>query len=76
MDELKSLHKKVEHILKQEGELKAVKLELEEIKKHCRCGPNTSEEKPESETNEVSLENKTDIIQSGGQSKTSKYLLT
>ena len=49
MNELKSLRKEVEqnrkHILKQDGELKAVKLELE----NCGCGPNTPEEKSESE---------------------------
>ena len=80
MDELKLLRKEVEqnrkHILKQDGELKAVKLELEEVKKHCRCGSNPSEEKSEPEMNEVSSVNKTAISLSGGQTKISKYLLT
>ena len=77
MNELKSLRKEVEqnskHILKQDGELKEVKLELEKVKKHCGCGPNTPEEKSESEMNEVSSVNKTGISHSGGRSKISKY---
>ena len=80
MDELKLLRKEVEqnikHILKQDGELKAVKLELEGVKNHCLCGSNPSEEKSESEMNEVSSVNKTGINLSSGQSKISKYLLT
>ena len=79
MDELKLLRKEVEQnrkqILTQDGELKAVKLELEEVKKHCRCEPNPSEKKSETEMNEVSSVNKTGISLSGGQSKISKYLL-
>ena len=79
VDELKLLRKEVEqnrkHILKQDGELKAIKLELEDVKKHCRCEPNTSEEKSESKMTEVSSGDKIRIRQSGGQSKISKYSL-
>ena len=79
MDELKLLRKEVEqnrkHILKQDGELKAVKLELEGVKKHCRCEPNTPEEKSESKMTEVSSGDKIGIRQGGGQSKISKYSL-
>lgn len=60
-----------EHDLKQDAELKAVKLELEHAKRHCRCGPNSTEEI--SEMN-VSSGDKTNINQSGGQSKISKYM--
>ena len=78
MDQLKLLRKEVEqnrkHILKQDGELKAVKLELEDVKNYCLCGSNPSEEKSESEMNEVSSVNKTGLSLSGGQSKISKYL--
>lgn len=60
-----------EYDLKQDAELKAVKLELEHAKRHCRCGPNSTEEI--SEMN-VSSGDKTNINQSGGQSKISKYM--
>ena len=61
-----------EHDLKQDAELKAVKLELEHAKKHCRCELNSTEEIYE--MNEVSSRNKTNINQSGGHSKISKYM--
>ena len=69
---LEEIERNREHDLKQDAELKAVKLELEHAKKHCRCGPNSTEEI--SEMNEVSSGDKTNINQSGGQSKIRKYM--
>lgn len=76
LDELKLLRKEVKenrkYILKQESELKEIRLELEETKRHCQDGLKIAEEKSKPEfIKDFSEDTKSTNI-GGGQSKISE----
>lgn len=79
MNELKLLRSEVaenrKRIILQENELKAVKLELEETKRHCNCEPNSSNVMSSSEVNEdISIDEKS-IIRQNEHARMSEYLI-
>ena len=79
LNELKSLRSEVaenrKRIILQENELRAVKLELEETKRHCNCEPNSSNVMSSSEVNEdISIDEKS-IIRQNEHAKMSEYLI-
>ena len=79
MNELKLLRSEVaenrKRIILQENELKAVKLELMETKRHCNCEPNSSNVMSSSEVNEdISIDEKS-IIRQNEHARMSEYLI-
>ena len=79
MNELKLLRSEVaenrKRIILQENELKAVKLELEETKRHCNCEPNSSNVMSSSEVNEdISIDEKS-FIRQNVHVRMSEYLI-
>ena len=80
IDELKILRKEVElnrkRIVQQEGELMAVKIELEKTKRYCHSEPIPTEEKSKTEELEVFSRGKISITRNRGLSKISKSSFT
>ena len=79
MNELKLLRSEVaenrKRIILQENELKAVKLELMETKRHCNCEPNSSNVMSSSEVNkDISIDEKNTIRQNE-HARMSEYLI-
>ena len=79
MNELKLLRSEVAEnrklIVLQENELKAVKLELEETKRHCNCEPNSANEMSSSAVNEDISKDENSIIQRNEHARMSEYFI-